>query len=92
MTLLFILLLQKNYQRITKVVVKIRGFLLDHLGGEPREGKRDISVGVAEEKNVDGSMKMIKKIFSHQSLNKFTFCVKSSDSIFFLLSASPIVN
>ena len=65
-------------------MVKIHAFLLDHLVGEPREGKRDISVGAAEEKNVDGSMKMIKKIFSCKSLNKFTFRIKSSDSIFFL--------
>ena len=27
-----------------------------------------------------------------QSLEKFTFCIKSSDSIFFLLGLSPIVN
>ena len=29
---------------------------------------------------------------SRQSLKRFTFCVKSSDSIFFLLGLSPIVN
>ena len=33
-----------------------------------------------------------KYIFPHQSLKRFTFRVKSSDSIFFLLDLSSIVN
>ena len=34
----------------------------------------------------------IRNHFPLQSLKIFTFCVKLSDSIFFLLSLSPIVN
>ena len=30
--------------------------------------------------------------FPHQSLKRFTFCVKSSDLIFFMFGFSPIVN
>ena len=37
---------------------------------------------------------MVKTIVNipRQSIKKFTFCVKSSDLIFFLLGLSPIVN
>ena len=36
--------------------------------------------------------KLVKKHFPCQSLKRFTFCVKLSDSIFFLLGLSHIVN
>ena len=31
-------------------------------------------------------------IFPRQSLKRYTFCVESTDSIFFLLGLTPIVN
>ena len=35
-------------------------------------------------------IKILKNIFPRQSLKRFTFHVKSNDSIFFLLGLSPI--
>ena len=40
----------------------------------------------------DGKDGIAKKFFPRQSLKRFTFCVKLSDSIFFLLGLSPTVN
>ena len=36
--------------------------------------------------------KKAENLFTRQSLKRFTFCVKSSDSIFFIIGLSPIVN